>query len=569
MSKTLPHKKILIYGVVIGFAMLIIATGCSAQQKKRGIVFRGDWAFEINRTPWVGHPGNTDLPGSENGENGENKQKKSLCTRDKKTSLTDSLLGPLTSFKSKCRCKDCFASGANGANINYTSYSYNPSIANTFPNPMPGAYPGTIPQGSLSLPPGAIAVPTGVLMPNGTLLPHHLFYSQPNPAGAHPTGNPGINPATGQPFPQQWQATGQGGYPAATQQFSEPQGQQSALQQILPTTESGTPPGQSPVITTPQGVSVQPPPLQTPLQPPAVSTPPAPALGAVVMPQDGTPETHDAMTQNAMMQNALLQSLNTSNPMLVNPAFAQVVPGLSMTGTQSPGYPPIGYAPSGYAPGYAQQRNAPPIVGPMGAATMQQHPLAVSGGSQGRTPGMTEEEDDEPDGSIASRNMLSRQVASMPYPRHHPVPTRPVYQRSMGMAPDYAAVQPPARPPMPSMMPDNYGSHRSLSGMSPQTQISQVAAIQEQQMLLERQRQAQLMQQNMSVAQSTSRLPVKSNFLRQPPVIADDEEETAAPKAPLSSILLANHQTSILQPSPPRVSQVTQVSATTATKKTR
>jgi len=573
VSKTLPYKKILIYGVFIFFAVLIIATGCSSQQKKRGIVFRGDWAFEINRTPWVGHPGNTDLPGTENGETSENKQKKSLCTRDKKSSLTDSLLGPLTSFRSKCQCKDCIASRANGANINYTSYSYNPSIANTFPNPMTGAYPGTIPQGSLSLPPGAIVVPSGVLMPNGTLLPHHLFFSQPNPVG--------INPATGQPFPQQWQATGQGGNP---QQFSNIPNQQTAIQsgQALPQTfqqqaEPVIPSGQSPALTTPQGVSVQPPQLPMPSQVPGapVAAPGIPDLSGVVMPQAGTPEMQAAMMQNNMMQNnmvqspsmqnAILQSLNASNPMLVNPAYAQVVPGLSMTGTQAPGYPPIGYAPSGYAPGYAQQVSGPPIMGPLGANAAQQQALAASGGSiatrntsQGKASNTTtaEEDDDEPE--------MPRQVASMPYPRHFPVPTRPVYQRNMGMAPDYATVQ-PVRPPMPLMMPNP-----TQQGIIPQSQISQVAALQEQQMLLERQRQAQLMQQNMSVVQTASLQPVKSNFLRQPPTIAEiNEEENIAPKSPISGIMLANHQTSILQPSPPRASQVFQTSTTTTTKKSR
>ena len=574
MSKTPPHKKIWIYGVSICFAILIIATGCSAQQKKRGIVFRGDWAFEINRTPWVGHPGNTDLPGTENSGTSENKQKKTLCTRDKKSSLTDSLLGPLTSFRSKCQCKDCLASRGNGANINYTSYSYNPSIANTFPNPMTGAYPGTIPQGSLSLPPGAIVVPTGVLMPNGTLLPHHLFFPQPQSAepnlmGTTPTGASGINPATGQPFSRQGQATGQGGYPVTEQQFPGTQGQQPAAllpgqtipqtfqHQTLPQTVPDTSPGQSPAITTPQGTPVQPSQLQLPSQVPGAPAPPVPALSGVVMPQTVTPEMQtamlqNAMTQNPMLQNALVQSLNASNPMLVNPAYSQVVPGLSMTGTQAPGYPPIGYAPSGYSTGYAQQMTAPPIMGPMGANATQQQSLAASGGSiaprntsQGKASGATGDENDD-------ESELPRQVASMPYPRHHPVPTRPVYQRSMGMAPDYTAV----RPPMPALM--------------PQTPISQAAAVQEQQMLLERQRQALLMQQNMNVAQAASRKTVKSNFLRQPPVIAeDDEEEMTAPKTPISSILLANHQTSILQPSPPRVSTVVQTSATTTTKKSR
>jgi len=112
------------------------------------------------------------------------------------------------------------------------------------------------------------------------------------------------------------------------------------------------------------------------------------------------------------------------------------------------------------------------------------------------------------------------------------------------------------------------GAWASFAALKKAADSGDAAALQEQQMLLERQRQALLMQQNMS-AQSTSRQPVKSNFLRRPPTVAEDEEETAVPKTPLSNILLANHQTSILQPPPPRVSQVTQASESTATKKTR
>ena len=539
MSKT-PPQKILIYGINICFAILIIATGCSTHQKKRGIVFRGDWAFEINRTPWIGHPGNTDIPGTEESEDNGSKQKKTLCTRDKKASLTDSLLGPLTSLRSKCRCRDCLASGTGGANINYTSY--NPSVANTFPNPIPGAYPGTIPQGSFSLPPGAVVVPNGVIMPNGTLLPHHLFYSQSNPT----VPNPGFNPATGQPLQQQWQTTGQGGYSVTAQPFASTQEQQIDPQQgqvfpqippqptyqTLPSKEPGVPSDPPPAVTTSQGVPVQPPPLPLPqLQtPPQLQIPATPALSGTIMPQVATSEAQYAMMQNTMMQNALLQSLNASNSMLVNPAQSQIVPGLSMTGTQAPGYPPIGYAPSGYAPGYAQQMNAPPIMGPMGANTTQQQSLAAQGSAQGRASSTaTVEQEDKPE--------LPAQVAAMPYPRHFPVPTRPVYQRQ--------------------------------TGISPQTQISQAAAFQEQQMQLERQRQALLMQQNMSVAQSATRQPAKSNLLRRPLAVVDDGEEIATPKAPISSIILANHQTSILQPPAQRTSQVAQTSTTTVAKKIR
>ena len=585
MSKTLPHKTILIFGVIFCFAVLIVVTGCSSNQKKRGIVFRGDWAFEINRTPWVGHPGNTDIPGEENGESSENKQGKSLCNKEKKSSLSDTLLGPLASLKSKCRCKDCVAAG--GGNINITSY--NPTIANTFPNPVPGAYPGAIPQGSLSLPPGAIVVPAGVLMPNGTLLPHHLFYSQFNTVNM--TGSPGVNPATGQsiqqlqqplqqPQPlQQGQATMVPGGTSATTTPTDP---------IMPPSEQGVPAEQYPAGTaTQQGIPVQPPQMQSPqpqtptLAPPQPSTQngmilsqgtvPGPVLQGQYgvtpqgTPQTLTPETYSVMAQNGMTQHALMQSPSAPNPMLINPASAQVVPGMSMTGTQSPGYPPIGYAPSGYSPGYAQQISAPPLAGPLGPVPAQQPSLAARGSSQGKTSGATaaDEDDEEP--------AVPRHATAMPYPRHFPVPTRPVYQRNMGMAPGYAAVQPPVTSPSMTQNSAFQGITQAFQGMMPQKQISQAAAQQEQQMMLERQRQALIMQQNAAVAQSASRQTGRVTPLQRPPVIAegDDDEEHVAPLPPTSNILLANHQTAILQPPPPRVSQVTQTAATPTTKKSR
>jgi hypothetical protein len=298
------------------------------------------------------------------------------------------------------------------------------------------------------------------------------------------------------------------------------------------------------------------------------------------MPQAVTPEEYNVaynampnasaqnvVMQNAAAQNALVQSLNPSNAMMINPAYSQVVPGLSMTGTQAPGYPPIGYAPSGYALGYAQQTGPPPLTGPLGPG-QQQSSLAATAGTQTRAANTSVDEDEE---ALAS----PRHVAAMPYPRHFPVPTRPVYQRNMGMAPGYAAVK-------PSAVLSNLLQPSAAQGMSPQNQISQAAAYQEQQMMLERQRQALLMQQNASITQMASRQSASRQsaprplgktaptpLQRAPDIEVAEEEAIVAPLPPSSKILLANHQTSILQPAPPRVSQVAHVSPESSAKKSR
>ena len=500
VSKTLPCKKLLTSFVIICYVVLIVASGCTFHQKKRGIVFRGDWAFEVNRTPWVGHPGNTDIPGME-----EEKKSKSDCINEK-SSLSDSLLGPLASLKGKCRCKNCAPAGGN---INITSY--NPTVANTFPSPVTGAYPGT-PPGALTLPPGAIVVPTGVLMPNGMILPHHLFITQPGAA----TYN-GINPAVGQPV-QNVQPENSTSLAVVPGQILQPSTENTQNSENTPTNQT--------------------------LQQPQLA---APGTTTSYMTPAVSPEV-----QAMAAQQATLQGLNTSNPMLINPAPGQVVAGLSMTGTQAPGYPPIGYAVAGYSPGYAQQVY-PPLSGPLAAGMSQQQiqqQALAAGRPQTENP---PEELEEPSSQ--------RHVAVMPYPRHHPMPTRPVYQRNMGMAPGYAMVQSPmqARPNM-------YGSAQSATVL--QSQINQTAAMQERQMMLERQRQALIMQQNMAVQQSNVRRNNNTVAAKQPAIADEYAAEEIAPPPPGSKILLANHQTPILQSPQKRSSQAPPM-PTTSGKKSR
>ena len=524
MSKTLPCKKLLTSCVILCYVVLFVASGCTAHQKKRGIVFRGDWAFEVNRTPWVGHPGNTDIPGME-----EEKKSKNDC---EKSSLGDSLLGPLASLKGKCRCKNC---APTGGNINITSY--NPTVANTFPSPVTGAYPGT-PPGALSLPPGAIVVPTGVLMPNGMILPHHLFITQPGV-----TTYSGTNPATGQPVQNVLPEN-----PASIAVVPNQSSQQPATNTQQGQNNENSVPSQTlqqPQLSAPVGMGT-PQVMQNAVQLGLLQ----PGLYGAVTPAV-SPEVR-AMAA----QQATLQGLNASNPMLINPAPGQVVAGLSMTGTQAPGYPPIGYAVAGYSPGYAQQVY-PPLTGPLTTGMPQQQAMAA-GRSQAETPGTPSEELEE--------SPSQRQVAIMPYPRHHPMPTRPVYQRNMGMAPGYAMVQTPMTSPYTPMQarPNMYGAAQPATPL--QSQINQAAAMQERQMMLERQRQALIMQQNMAVQQSNARRNNNTLAAKQPVIEDEYAEEETAPTPPGSKILLANHQTPILQPAPKRSSQSPAIPATSGKK---
>jgi hypothetical protein len=92
--------------------------------------------------------------------------------------------------------------------------------------------------------------------------------------------------------------------------------------------------------------------------------------------------------------------------LLINPVTNQPINGLTMAGYPQAGYPPIGYAPMGYAPGY-----------PRYAAGM------IDTGESEET------DDEEVEEAILSEETRSK----MPVPRFHPIPSKPVFQRSEGM----------------------------------------------------------------------------------------------------------------------------------------
>jgi len=586
---------------VSSLMIVLFISACSSP--KRGFVFRGDWAFEYNRTPWIGHPGNTDIPGTESSGKETKKKICPVCKQEKgETSWKDALLGPFANKDKKCLC-DRIRSGGGipggnpyGGNINITSY--NPTVANTFPGAFGGGYPGTLPPGSLSLPPGAVVVPNGVLLPNGTLLPQSLFFPQaggmtagvPNAGQNNPAQNGAGNTVPPQP-PLSPNATNANGV--------APQGEQGIPGQVPGTfnPQNGTP------STVPPAPASQLPPGQlTPGQLAPGQVTPGSEQAALLQMQsilpglsgagiNGVGVNSPSIPQTAPMpgyaSSLAPQWQNSQNPMLVNPAANQVVPGLSMTGTQAPGYPPIGYAPTGYSPGYAQQ-----MVAPMPGVN-QVNPLTATATAKTGQNDSDEESGDE--AAEASRTAARRSMAQMPYPRFHPVPTHPAFQRSMGMAPGYAALQPPRNMGMPYMQPPLMQSPVMNPMMQQQLMQQQMMQQQllQQQMMMRQQQTAYAQQMQQLQQRSASPMPASSNRValrtttgsgntvpntsanRLVSMSPEDEEnavvsasDNQAPMPPKSKVILANQQSDILQDTPPPVSRTTQVNLT-QTKKSK
>ncbi|MDR1492838.1 MAG: hypothetical protein LBT05_08960 [Planctomycetaceae bacterium] len=537
MFKKLSQKYFITFYIIIICVMGVAVIGCTANSNKRGIIFRGDWAFEINRTPWVGHSGNTDIPDSEN-------EQKSDCTKGKNSTLANSLLGPLSALKSKCHCKNCTAASATGTNGNINITSYNPTIANTFPNPFTPAFHGSVPPGSLSLPPGAVVVPNGVFMPNGTILPHYLFFPQQASSIQH-------NP----PFPTSQPLQNH----SSQENIQPPQNPQEALNSSRnipnpsPPSLSGQVSGQSlpsapPTsavfpVTLPHGTGNSDNRSQTNETYAASRGNIANGLtsngGAIndavangYVANGLTPPAPGAPTVSGISPNATAYSAanttfqQSANPMMVNPVDARAIPGLTMTGLSLPGYPPIGYAPTGYSPGYAQPIYAPPITGPLGGMSEQN--------TAANTPRTKKAENNSDDAESPPKN-----VAQMPYPRFHPTPLHPVYQRRPGLVANYGAIQQSLPPQNPTMR-------------TPQ----------EQRLMLERQRQAMLWQQQIQQQQARWR-EFSYRDVGQESVSEEENNASNAPEPPTSKILLANHQTPILQTVAPNVGTAKYINRTT------
>lgn len=76
------------WAVLFGLTLLAVTSGCSLHHEKRGMIVRGDWALEFNRTPYIGSSTCSDCDPTD--ENCEHKKKGfcSLLSRDPDTKPT-------------------------------------------------------------------------------------------------------------------------------------------------------------------------------------------------------------------------------------------------------------------------------------------------------------------------------------------------------------------------------------------------------------------------------------------------------------------------------------------------
>ncbi|MDR1957809.1 MAG: hypothetical protein LBQ54_01995 [Planctomycetaceae bacterium] len=344
--------------------VIFAVTGCTTSLcKKRGVLFRGDWAFEINRTPWVGCPADADS---------ENESKSCFSFLKKEKEGDSEKKGGKLLNRIKCEhgnpsqnCSQC--------------YMFHQGIAPyyNYGNPMQGEgfSMANLPEGSMVVQNG-IVLPNGVFVPNTAMIPPETG----NAGGINGIGNSNGNMGNVPPL-----EGNNGGNNGNNSHSDNGNNKRNAA-----VNSSGTIRENGYAVLSPGNGNV------------LSITPTGNGMMAVVA-TDGT----------------VRQIPMSPNGMLINPAANQVIPGLSMSGYAAPGYPPIAYSPTGYSPGQAQ-----PYQLSQSDATLD------NTGQQGKN-------------GTSKEPSAEETQANMPYPRFSPVPSHPVFQRSMGMAPNYQAMVPP------------------------------------------------------------------------------------------------------------------------------
>ena len=398
MSKLSPPK------IIVPLVLLLAAVlvGCSHQKTQRGHLFRGDWAVEYNRTPWIGMP--PDSVYHEVGEKSEKAESRGLFGCFMKEGREKHRKGFRHHCAMNAECspqEPCCRTLGCGMWVDPEEPATHASLGGAAQ--ACGLLPFCLPQKPCGLTP-VCGRPANINVNPQTLM-----------QAKHPIGIP-----SGMPIVR-------GMNPTATMPGA-------ATPSVLPNgtlVSRGIVPGASTItsggvvaaigVATPAG-------MMTPV---GVRMPNGVVSNAVVLrarvmtpnctaarPCCLTPHCGGAVAVNMVANNATvlasaLQSQGVASGvmqtggmgMLVNPITNQPVPGLTMSGYPQMGYPPIGYAPTGYAPGY-----------PRFAAGMAETGEAAA----------QREEEVAPPPETRSQ---------MPVPRFHPIPTQPAFQRSEGMAP--------------------------------------------------------------------------------------------------------------------------------------
>jgi hypothetical protein len=418
--------------------VLVFVCGCHLHKKpKRGVLVRGDWAVEFNRTPWIGNSAEVEyeevadcdddsgflnknklksclpklgrakteewngevVPDSENSPNNNNDKNNSngvqeITPEQRKAMLLNKQLGKNGQPANGAAVSPTQTLAGTLALQNLQSLQNPQTPLGTLASPPVAGQPHYLPMPGTNGLIGQLVMPTGSVVPGARLLPNGNVIAPnglPLPAtNIHPTGSfLASNGMIVQP----------GGIvlaPSGTYIVSPAAAQQNA---VTIATQNGVP--SQTIIAMQSGVPTQ---MQNGMM----------LAGGVMMPNGGMPIVNSGavlMPNGLVAMNGVADGNVAPNSVmlangLVNPVNGQPVAGLTMSGYPQVGYPPIGYARNGYSPGHAQPAESGEYA------------------DEEQTMAKTEREND-------NKNLVSK--SAMPAPRHHPVPTKPVFERSKGL----------------------------------------------------------------------------------------------------------------------------------------
>lgn len=408
----------LILGGCVG--MLVVQAGCSHKKTNRGHLFRCDWAFEYNRTPWIGCPPESgcddergcNIEGCKGcsgkgfrrhcGQTPECSPKKPCCRTlgcgmwiDPSDPNSFAGLGQgikacgLTPFCSPM--KPCCLTPMCGR----VTMSPQTVVLGNSAMPMPvtrPALPTPTPTQKKEVPPAPDTkqrkAPT-VAGPNGLLISMGIV------PGVSMITNGGVVVANGVATPAGVMT------PSGVQLPNGTLNNQAVLKACVlhPGCTVARPCGMSPgcgglipIAMVSNNATM----LASAMNAPG-------GMGGVTQ-AGGMYGTLPGYVNGNIMQAGGMPAGRMGTGMLVNPITGQPVSGLSMTGGPQMGYPPIGYTPTGYSPRYPRFDG----LGPEQQAA---------------------EEEEE----AAEEEQTPFTKSEMPVPRFHPVPSKPAFQRSEGL----------------------------------------------------------------------------------------------------------------------------------------
>ena len=461
MSQIIPPK----IAILLALSLVVAFVGCTHQKTKRGHLFRGDWAVEYNRTPWIGCPADSGY--YEDDDAAENRSSLFPCLAKDANERPQKKYRHHCALNNDCSAKNpCCRTLGCGMWVDPNDPAMNASLGGAAR--ACGLLPFCTPQKPCCLTPTCgrpanvnVNLQTLMMASQNTGVPGRNTLTSNgiatvrgmNPTGMNPTVGIGLNGST-------LNDSMAGGTVNVIPGGGTIAGVTLVSRGIVPGASAISSGGMVAAIgvATPAGIMT---PVGVRLPGGVVSN--AIVLRACVMtpnctaarpccltPNCGGPVAVNMVATNATVLASALQAQGIAGGVmqasgmgtLVNPITNQPISGLTMGGYPQAGYPPIGYAPYGHAPGY---------------------PRYATGGVVPRED--EEMYNEEMDESI----ILPETRSSMPVPRFQAIPNKPAFQRSEGMGPA-------ARPATNAMNSRNAMSEMELEAALDQAYLEGVAA---------------------------------------------------------------------------------------------